>query len=92
MERPSNIRAAAADEARDIQYELTRFQKKVKDLSRTNNMGTRETPQTQNLASRETQDSSIFSKIAKRSLRNKEIVKLMYSAPNGITMDSATKL
>ena len=45
-----------------------------------------------NLESRETQDSSIFSKIAKRNLRSKEVVKLMYSCPDGITTDSANRL
>lgn len=81
MERPSNIRAAAADEARDMNFEIARLGSKLKNKSRTHN-----------IASRETNDSSIFSKIAKRNLRSKEVTKMMFSCPDGITADSVPKL
>ena len=57
------------------------MESKIKNKSRTHN-----------LASRETNDSSIFSKIAKRNLRSKEVTKMMFSCPDGITADSAPRL
>ena len=63
MERPSGIRAAAVEEAK-LHERIQALNSKIKDRSRTNN-----------LASRETQESSIFSKIAKRNLGRKETVK-----------------
>lgn len=80
MERPIDIRRAAAEEVsdNDLQFRLKKIQS---HKSRTNNN-----------VSRETAESSIFSKIAKRTLQTKEKTKLMYSCPDGITKDSIPRL